>query len=177
MQSQLEAEMKKAAAAQEYEKAAQLRDLLSDLNRTTKKTKRFERIPYSLPLALDADKDLAELSRVLGLPAPPQRIEGIDISNISGTFVVASLVSFRNGRPDRANYRRFRIKTVEGQDDFASVAEVVRRRYTRLLKESSEGPNPVAARPGLPGSNARAASDESGEPVAAELQTLIDDVS
>src|SRR5215467_1709215 len=51
MQGQLEAEMKKAAAAQEYEKAAQLRDLLSDLNRTTKKTKRFERIPYSLPVA------------------------------------------------------------------------------------------------------------------------------
>ena len=45
-------------------------------------------------------------------------------------------MSFRNGRPDRANYRRFKIKTVEGQDDFASMAEVVRRRYTRLLKES-----------------------------------------
>jgi excinuclease ABC subunit C len=49
---------------------------------------------------------------------------------------VASLVSFRNGRPDRTNYRRFKIKTVEGQDDFASVAEVVRRRYTRMLNES-----------------------------------------
>jgi len=49
---------------------------------------------------------------------------------------VASLVSFRDGRPDRANYRRFKIKTVEGQDDFASVAEVVRRRYARLLKEA-----------------------------------------
>ena len=58
-------------------------------------------------------------------PKPPQRIEGFDISNISGTFAVASLVSFKNGRPDRANYRRFKIKTVEGQDDFASMAEVV----------------------------------------------------
>jgi excinuclease ABC subunit C len=77
------------------------------------------------------------------LTAPPQRIEGIDISNISGTFKVASLVSFRNGRPDRANYRRFKIKTVEGQDDFASVAEVVRRRYTRLLNESkAQSPKP-----------------------------------
>ena len=71
--------------------------------------------------------------KFLDLPAPPQRIEGFDISNISGTFAVASLVSFKNGRPDRANYRRFKIKTVEGQDDFASMAEVVRRRYTRLL--------------------------------------------
>jgi len=136
MQEQLGEEMKKAAAAQEYERAAELRDLLADLRHTTKKVSRFERVPYSLPMALDADKDLEELAKALGLAAPPQRIEGIDISNISGTFKVASLVSFRNGRPDRANYRRFKIKTVEGQDDFASVAEVVRRRYTRVLKES-----------------------------------------
>ncbi len=136
MEAQLGEEMKKAAAAQDYEHAAQLRDLLADLRHTTKKVSRFERVPYSLPMALDADKDLVELAQALGLPAPPQRIEGIDISNISGTFKVASLVSFRNGRPDRANYRRFKIKSVEGQDDFASVAEVVRRRYTRLLDES-----------------------------------------
>jgi len=136
LQAQLEGEMKKAAAAREYERAAQLRDLLADLRHTTKKVGRFERVPYSLPLAIDPEKDLAELAQALGLPAPPHRIEGFDISNISGTFKVASLVSFRNGRPDRANYRRFKIKTVEGQDDFASVAEVVRRRYTRLLDES-----------------------------------------
>jgi excinuclease ABC subunit C len=137
LQQQLAGEMKKAAAAQEYERAAQLRDLLADLKRTTRKVNRFERVPYSLPLAIDTEKDLAELAAALGLPAPPQRIEGFDISNISGTFKVASLVAFRNGRPDRANYRRFKIKTVEGQDDFASVAEVVRRRYTRVLKESA----------------------------------------
>src|ERR1017187_4160922 len=136
MQEQLGAEMKKAAAAQEYERAAQLRDLLADLRDTTRKVSRFDRVPYSLPLSLDAEKDLAELAKVLSLAAPPERIEGFDISNISGTFKVASLVSFRNGRPDRANYRRFKIKTVEGQDDFASVAEVVRRRYTRVLNES-----------------------------------------
>ena len=70
-------------------------------------------------------------------PTPPLRIEGFDISNISGTFAVASLVSFKNGRPDRANYRRFKIKTVEGQDDFASMAEVVQRRYSRLAKSSN----------------------------------------
>jgi excinuclease ABC subunit C len=138
MREELTAEMQKASAAQEYERAAQLRDLLTDLRRTTEKVNRFERMPYSLPLALDADKDLAELAQVLQLPAPPQRIEGFDISNISGTFKVASLVSFRNGRPDRSNYRRFKIKSVIGQDDFASVAEVVRRRYTRVLKETRE---------------------------------------
>ena len=136
MQEHLAEEMKKAAVAQEYERAAELRDLLADLRHTTKKVSRFERVPYSLPLAIDSEKDLAELAKALGLAAPPRRIEGFDISNISGTFKVASMVSFHNGRPDRANYRRFKIKTVEGQDDFASVAEVVRRRYTRVLNES-----------------------------------------
>jgi excinuclease ABC subunit C len=137
MKEQLEVEMRKAATAQDYEKAASLRDLIRDLKETTKKERKFERVPYTLPLAMDPRQDLAELAKVLGLPAPPQRIEGFDISNISGTFAVASLVSFKNGRPDRANYRRFKIKTVEGQDDFASMAEVVKRRYTRLLRETN----------------------------------------
>src|SRR5262249_33805127 len=113
MEEQLEHEMRKAAAAQEYERAAELRDLIDNLRRTTKKVSRFERIPYSLPTAIDPQKDSAELGRALGLSSSPIRIEGIDISNISGTFLVASLVSFRHGKPDRANYRRFRIKTVE----------------------------------------------------------------
>jgi excinuclease ABC subunit C len=135
MKDQLEVEMRKAATAQDYEKAAGLRDLIRDLKETTKKERKFERVPYTLPLAMDPRQDLAELAKVLDLPAPPQRIEGFDISNISGTFAVASLVSFKNGRPDRANYRRFKIKTVGGQDDFASMAEVVKRRYLRLLNE------------------------------------------
>jgi excinuclease ABC subunit C len=128
--------MKKAAKNQDFEKAASLRDLVRDLKDTWKKTEKFTRIPYSLPGNIQPQNDLVELTNVLDLPAPPLRIEGFDISNISGTFAVASLVSFKNGRPDRANYRRFKIKTVEGQDDFASIAEVVKRRYSRLLRES-----------------------------------------
>lgn len=170
MQEHLEEEMKKAAVAQEYERAADLRDLLANLRRTTKKVNHFERLPYSLPLALDPARDLVELGQALGLPGPPERIEGFDISNISGTFKVASLVSFRNGRPDRSNYRRFRIKTVEGQDDFASVAEVVRRRYTRVLNEAK------AAAPG-PDSGEPAEAAGAGQPVASELQRTVDDVS
>jgi excinuclease ABC subunit C len=163
MQEHLAEEMKKAAAAQEFERAAELRDLMADLRHTTKKVSRFQRVPYSLPLAIDAEKDLAELAKALDLAAPPRRIEGFDISNISGTFKVASLVSFHNGRPDRANYRRFKIKTVEGQDDFASVAEVVRRRYTRVLSESkvqslkSKVPEELA-RGGSPGAPVTASS-------------------
>jgi excinuclease ABC subunit C len=144
MQAQLEAEMKKAAAAQDFEKAAALRDALLDLRKTTQKTRQFPRLPYTLPLAIDPDKDLTELAGVLNLPAPPERIEGFDISNISGTFAVASMVSFRHGRPDRSNYRRFRMKTVVGQDDFACMAETIRRRYTRMLREAQEGRSPVS---------------------------------
>src|SRR6185369_3384345 len=136
MQEQLESEMKKAASSQEFEKAAQLRDMLLDLRRTTQRTEKFARLPYTLPVASNPDGDLTELGKALNLPSPPQRIEGFDISNISGTFAVASMVSFKNGRPDRANYRRFKMKTVVGQDDFACMAETVRRRYTRLLRES-----------------------------------------
>ncbi len=139
MKEQLAVEMKKAALAQDYEKAAGLRDLIRDLKETTKKERKFERVPYTLPLSVNPGNDLAELAKVLGLRKPPQRIEGFDISNISGTFAVASLVSFKNGRPDRANYRRFKIKTVEGQDDFASMAEVVFRRYSRLKREMEDG--------------------------------------
>ncbi len=138
--AQLEAEMQKAAAALDFEKAASLRDALRDLRHTTRKTKKFARVPYTLPVAIKPLEDLAELGKELGLPGPPARIEGFDISNISGTFAVASMVSFKNGRPDRANYRRFRMKTVTGQDDFACLAETVRRRYTRLLREAPHFP-------------------------------------
>ncbi len=141
MTETLAAEMKKAAGAQNFERAAQLRDLIRDLKYMAKKTEKFERVPYSLPPSIHPQNDLAELAKLLGLPAPPLRIEGFDISNISGTFAVASLVSFKNGRPDRANYRRFKIKSVVGQDDFASMAEVVGRRYSRLQRESKPMPD------------------------------------
>ncbi|HEY5041113.1 MAG TPA: excinuclease ABC subunit UvrC [Verrucomicrobiae bacterium] len=163
MQDQLEDEMRKAAAAHDFEKAADLRDLIRDLQDTWKKTEKFARVPYTLPLSINPANDLVELAKVLNLPAPPQRIEGFDISNISGTFAVASLVSFKNGRPDRANYRRFKIKTVAGQDDFASMAEVVRRRYSRLLNEFK-----------VPGPKSK---EEGGEAIPQELQKLVNETS
>jgi excinuclease ABC subunit C len=138
MREQLEGEMKKAALEQNYERAAMFRDAIADLKHTTRKTIKYERVPHNLPLAIDPQRDLAELGKALNLPGPPARIEGFDISNISGTFAVASLVSFKNGRPDRANYRKFKMKTVVGQNDFACMAETIRRRYTRLLKEAGK---------------------------------------
>ncbi|MGA7922638.1 MAG: excinuclease ABC subunit UvrC [Thermoplasmata archaeon] len=73
---------------------------------------------------------------LLGLPTIPNRIEGIDISIFQGYEAVGSLVVFQAGRPAKAEYRRFRIRTVEGTNDFAMIAEVVRRRYVRRLAEA-----------------------------------------
>ena len=84
---------------------------------------------------------LDELARVLGLEGRPERIEGFDIAQLDGRHPVASLVSFRNGVPDRKNYRHFKLRSVVGiVDDFASMREVVRRRYSRLLREGQELP-------------------------------------
>ncbi len=78
---------------------------------------------------------LMELAGLLGLPSPPQRIEGFDISNTGGDESVGSLVVFENGRPNKDEYRKYRIKGVVGPNDVASLGEVVRRRYSRLLAE------------------------------------------
>ncbi|MFA5332817.1 MAG: excinuclease ABC subunit UvrC [Methanoregula sp.] len=83
----------------------------------------------------------SELGTALGLTRPPFVVECFDISHLSGTAMVGSMVQFRDGKPDKSNYRRFRIKTVEGIDDYASIAEVVKRRYKRLLDENTAFPD------------------------------------
>ncbi len=132
----LEKEMQAAAAKLDFERAAQLRDMVEDLKRTTKPMRRFTR--HSLPSTVDPASDLRMLSDALRLNGPPAIMECFDISNISSTHIVASMVCFRDGVPDKAGYRRYRIRTVKGQDDFASMAEVVRRRYSRVLLEAGE---------------------------------------
>jgi excinuclease ABC subunit C len=138
----VEDEMRKAADKLDFEKAADLRNMLEDLRRTTKPIRRFTR--HSLPSTIDPVNDVLALGDALQLTRPPTVMECFDISNISTTHVVASMVCFRNGVPDKDNYRRYRIRTVEGQDDFASMAEVVRRRYSRVLLEARAA-NPDAA--------------------------------
>src|SRR5256712_1582794 len=138
----LEEEMRKTAEKMDFEKAAELRNMIEDLRRTTKPTRRFTR--HSLPSAIDPIADVQALADALQLSKLPRVMECFDISNISTTHVVASMVCFRDGVPDKNCYRRYRIRTVEGQDDFASMAEVVRRRYSRVLLEAREV-NPDAA--------------------------------
>src|SRR3989454_2669586 len=138
----LEEEMQKAAEKMDFEKAAELRNMIQDVRETTKPVRRFTR--GSLPSAIDPMADVQALADALQLPHTPRVMECFDISNISTTHVVASMVCFRNGVPDKDNYRRYRVRTVEGQDDFASMAEVVRRRYSRILLEARAA-NPNAA--------------------------------
>jgi len=138
----VEEEMRKSAEKLDFEKAAELRNMLDDLRRTTKPMRRFTR--HSLPSTIDPVSDVQALGDALQLTRLPSVMECFDISNISTTHVVASMVCFRNGVPDKDNYRRYRIRTVAGQDDFASMAEVVRRRYSRVLLEAREA-NPEAA--------------------------------
>ncbi len=152
---ELEQEMQAAAARQDYEKAAALRDLITAMRRTAARSRRFLR-GGALPSAQDPESDLRELGEALGLPRPPALMECFDISNITNTHVVASMVRFREGVPERSSYRRYRIKTVQGQDDFASMAEVVRRRYARLLSAAR------AAHPEV----AEFSQEEAGEAVA-----------
>jgi excinuclease ABC subunit C len=91
----------------------------------------------------DMERVLEELQEVLELPRFPARIESFDISNISGAENVAGMVVFDNGRMNRAEYRKFRIKTVEGSNDVASMREAVFRRYRRQLDEAQQLPDLV----------------------------------
>ena len=92
---------------------------------------------------------LADLQAALDLPVLPRIIECFDVSNLGQEHVVASMVRFADGKPDKSNYRRFKIKNVSGQDDFAAIKEVVTRRYKRLLDEEDAMPDLVVVDGGL----------------------------
>ena len=133
----IEEEMQEAAASLDFERAAELRDMIGNLRHTLKPTRQFTRrgVPGK---AINPEADVIELQEYLRLDRPPLVMECFDISNISSNHIVASMVRFRNGVADNSHYRRYRIRTVEGQDDFASMAEVIRRRYSRILLEARE---------------------------------------
>jgi excinuclease ABC subunit C len=137
----LRVEMAAAAQKQEFEKAAGLRDVVFALDRTLEKTRRFERTdPTVINVAETAMRMLGE---ALVLPSPPRAMECFDISHISGTFVVASMVRFADGKPDKDQYRRFQIKSFVGNDDFRAMEEVVGRRYRRVREEGRAFPDLV----------------------------------
>ncbi len=134
--AEVDRDMRAAAGKGDFEKAARLRDTLFALKEMTKA--HFVRRSPEMRQA-DALAGIRELADAIGLKAPPRTIECVDISNLFGTYNVASLVVARDGLPDGRYYRHFRIKSFAGADDPRAMAEVVRRRYgpdSTLLKTS-----------------------------------------
>ena len=98
------------------------------------------------------------LGEALNLPTPPSIIECFDVSHLSGTGTVGAMVRFMDGKPDKRNYRRYKLKSYEGNDDFLGIAELVQRRYTRLIEEEAPLPDLIVIDGGK--GQLRAAHDE-----------------
>jgi excinuclease ABC subunit C len=133
-------EMAAAATERRFEEAAKLRDemhMLETLN------ERGELDTHAQPEVFytDPKKGVAGLQRILKLDAPPRTVEGVDIAHLGGGETVASLVQFIDGMPFKPGYRRFRIRGVEGIDDYASIHEVVARRFAKLDRDGDVFPD------------------------------------
>jgi excinuclease ABC subunit C len=125
---EMEKEMKAAADALQFEEAARVRDRIKAIQRLSMSGDVDEDVQPEV-FYVDPKKGLARLAKILDLEHIPRIIEGIDIANLQGNESVGSLVCFIDGVPLKSGYRRFRIKAVEGQDDYAMIREVVQRRY------------------------------------------------
>ena len=137
--SALEEEMRRAAARLDFERAAELRDMVEDFKKTIAPVRRFERGARAKVVStIDPMADVQELQELLHLERAPLVMECFDIANIGTAHCVASMVRFKNGVPDNSNYRRYRIRAVSGQNDFVSMAEVIRRRFSRILLEGAQ---------------------------------------
>lgn len=125
---QMRAEMQKASLAQKFEEAAVLRDRISAIESLALSGDPATDVQPEV-FYIDPRRGLERLADLLELPEPPRIIEGIDIATLHGQESVGSLVCFIDGRPFKAGYRRFRIRSVEGVDDYAMIREVIARRY------------------------------------------------
>lgn len=125
---ELKKEMAEASRRLLFEKAARIRDEIHALENLSLRGDVDKDVQPEV-FQIEPKKGLAGLRKVLGLPNMPRTIEGIDIAHLGGNETVASLVSFIDGLPFKPGYRRYRIRTVEGIDDYASIREVVSRRY------------------------------------------------
>ncbi|HEX4150086.1 MAG TPA: excinuclease ABC subunit UvrC [Pirellulales bacterium] len=137
---ELRGEMKDAADARQFEKAARLRDEIHMLE-TLDRRGELETHVQPEVFYVDPKRGLAGLKKILQLPEQPRTIEGVDIAHLGGDETVASLVQFIDGVPFKPGYKRFRIRGVQGIDDFASIHEVVARRFKRLDDEGQVFPD------------------------------------
>ena len=145
---QLKKQMAAAAERLEYEKAAMFRDRIRLIERLDQRGTPDENVQPEV-FAADPAEALIKLREILKTPDPVRIIEGIDIANIAGAEAVGSLVKFIDGRPFKSGYRRFKIKTVHRIDDYAMIAEVVKRRYKYALRGEELWPDLVLIDGGL----------------------------
>ncbi len=134
--AEMEQEMQRASTAMEFERAARLRDDIHAL-RTLADRGNVDKNVQPQVFWLEPRKGSVGLRKILGLPKVPRVIEGVDIAHLGGSETVASLVMFIDGLPFKPGYRRYRIRSVKGVDDFASIREVVSRRF-RPRRENVE---------------------------------------
>jgi excinuclease ABC subunit C len=137
---ELAKDMQEAAKERKFEKAARLRDEIKALEALNLKGKLDEHVQPEV-FYIDPRKGLVGLKKIFHLPKVPRVIEGVDIAHLQGGETVASLVQFIDGLPFKHGYKRFKIRTVEGVDDFASMREVVSRRFRRLQQEGTSFPD------------------------------------
>jgi excinuclease ABC subunit C len=145
---QLRKQMAEASEAFEYEKAAMFRDRIRLIERLDRRGTPDENVQPEV-FAADPTQALIKLRELLQRPEPVRIIEGIDVANIAGAEAVGSLVKFIDGKPFKSGYRRFKIKTVKGIDDYAMIAEVVKRRYKYALRGEELWPDLVLIDGGL----------------------------
>ena len=145
---QLKRQMAEAAEALQYEKAAMFRDRIRLIERLDRRGTPDEDVQPEV-FAADPAEALVQLRQLLQILEPVRIIEGIDVANIGGAEAVGSLVKFIDGRPFKSGYRRFKIKTVKGIDDYAMIAEVVKRRYKYALRGEELWPDLVLIDGGL----------------------------
>jgi excinuclease ABC subunit C len=129
------------AALEEFLSAKRLAPVSLVIPRRADKLALVQLATKNLEASLEVDSALVDLQNSLNLPVLPRIIECFDISNLGTEHVVSGMVTFKDAKPDKRNYRKFKIKTFQGQDDFASVNEVVARRYKRLTEEKSPLPD------------------------------------
>ena len=144
----LRTQMAQASEALEYEKAAMFRDRIRLIERLDQRGTPDEHVQPEV-FAADPAEALVKLRELLQTAEPVRIIEGIDVANIGGAEAVGSLVKFIDGKPFKSGYRRFKIKTVKGIDDYAMIAEVVKRRYKYALRGEELWPDLVLIDGGL----------------------------
>jgi len=141
LQDKWESQMNEASANMRYEYAGELRDRLYAIESMGERVMISEITQDDIKESVERADSIKDLKYELKLKQMPAVIEGFDNSNIQGTNAVASMVRFTNGIADKKNYRRFKIKTVVGADDFASMREVVFRRYSGLIRKNEPFPD------------------------------------